>query len=223
MKYHSENGQVPETKRKLVEAGVRLMREKGYNATTVDDICHAAGVTKGAYFHYFDSKEDIAKAALQEFSQGRSEELVNAPFRKLADPLDRIYGRLDFVESAVGGSSRVTKGCLIGMLAQELSFTSPELRSLCNDAFLRIARELEHDLEEAKAVHTPVFPFEAKNVAMFYVSIFQGSSMMAKASASNAVLIDGIEQFRHYLDILFGQTRSGASKGISEVLTEVDA
>ena len=92
MKYHSENGQVPETKRKLVEAGVRLMREKGYNATTVDDICHAAGVTKGAYFHYFDSKEDIAKAALQEFSQGRSEELVNAPFRKLADPLDRIYG-----------------------------------------------------------------------------------------------------------------------------------
>jgi TetR/AcrR family transcriptional repressor of nem operon len=62
-----QKSEMPETKRQLVDAAVTLMRIKGYNATTVDDICAAASVTKGAFFHYFKSKEDIAKAAVECF------------------------------------------------------------------------------------------------------------------------------------------------------------
>jgi TetR/AcrR family transcriptional repressor of nem operon len=56
-----QNSEMPATKRKLVEAGIKLVRAQGYNATTVDDICAAAGVTKGGFFHYFKSKEELAK------------------------------------------------------------------------------------------------------------------------------------------------------------------
>src|SRR3954467_7331735 len=113
----NRTSEMSETKRKIVDAGVKLMRAQGFNATTVDDICSAAGVTKGGFFHYFKSKEEIAKAALLRFSEGKSEEFVEAPFRKLADPLARVYGRLDFVAQATGGNEHLTKGCLIGMLA----------------------------------------------------------------------------------------------------------
>src|SRR5271167_651780 len=91
----NQTTELPETKRKLVDAGVGLMRKQGFNATTVDDICSAAGVTKGGFFHYFKSKEDIAKAAMARFRDGKRQDFDNAPFRKLADPLDRVYGRLD--------------------------------------------------------------------------------------------------------------------------------
>jgi TetR/AcrR family transcriptional repressor of nem operon len=210
--------ELPETKRKLVNAGVGLMRAKGFNATTVDDICAEAGVTKGAFFHYFESKNDIAKAAVQSFRDGKSEEFAAANFRKLADPLARVYGRLDFVKESAGSGNRLTKGCLVGMLAQELSFTHPELRNLCQEAFSRIAREFETDLTEAKAIYAPTADFDAKNLAQLYVSIFQGSTMMAKAAEDNAVLVNNIEQFRRYLNFLFDRTRLPSAANSPRVL-----
>jgi TetR/AcrR family transcriptional regulator, transcriptional repressor for nem operon len=205
MKIANQTNELPETKRKLVDAGVKLMRAQGYNATTVDDICSSAGVTKGGFFHYFKSKEDIASAAVMRFRELKAQDFQNAPFRKLADPLDRVFGRLDFVKESTGGTSRLTKGCLIGMFAQELSFTNPELRAACQDAFARLAKDFEKDLAEAKSLHAPKADFNPKNVAMLYVTIVQGSMMLAKASETNAVLLENIEQFRQYLQTLFGR------------------
>jgi TetR/AcrR family transcriptional repressor of nem operon len=203
------------TKLKLVDAAVLLMRQKGFTATTVDEICAEARVTKGGFFHYFKSKDDVAKAAVERFYEGKATEFQEAPFRALADPLDRVFGRLDFARKTAGGARRVTKGCLFGMFAQELSFTNPQLRDSCRDALARVARDFENDLAEAKAAHSPKIEFEPKNVAMLYVSIIQGSLMLAKASESNAVLAENIEQFRGYLQTLFGvaQPRAGKPSG----------
>jgi TetR/AcrR family transcriptional repressor of nem operon len=194
-----------ETRRKLVDAGIKLMRISGYNATTVDDICAEAGVTKGAFFHYFKSKEDIAKSAIESFRDGKTEEFQNASFRQLADPLARVFGRLDFVKESVGGSERRTKGCLIGVLGQELSFTIPELRGICRDAFSRIADEFARDLAAAKAAHAPQVDFDPTSVALLYLAVFQGSAMMSKAADTNTILLANIDHFRRYLHFLFGQ------------------
>ncbi len=197
--------ELPETKRKLVDAGVQIMRTKGFNATSVDDVCLGAGVSKGAFFHYFKSKDELAKAAVEYFSEGKARDFQAAPFQKLADPLARVYGRLDFARESTGGPVRVTKGCLIGMFAQELAFTHPEFRSVCQEAFSRIARDFEKDLAEARAKYAPQAGFNPKSVALLYVSVLQGSLMMAKAAESNAIILENLEQFRHYLQALFAQ------------------
>lgn len=198
---------LPETKRKLVDAGVKLMRSRGFNATTVDEICAEAGVTKGGFFHYFKSKDDVARAAALRFQDNKTQAFREAPFRELADPLDRVLGRLDFVKQSIGGEKRLTRGCLIGMFAQELSFTNPELRSVCQEVFSQVARDFEADLAQAKALHAPRAGFDPKNVAMLYISIVQGSLMLAKASGSNDIFLENIEQFRHYLEGLFGPSK----------------
>lgn len=195
---------LPETKRKLVDAGVKLMRARGYSATTVDDICANAGVTKGGFFHYFKSKDDVAHAALTYFHEGKVRDYEAAPFRKLADPLDRVFGRLDYVEESVGGKGRVTKGCLIGMFAQELAFTNPEIRDICQNFFSRIVGDFAQDLAEAKSVHAPAAKFDPKAAAQFYLALVQGSLMLAKIAGGNEVLRSNIEQFRSHLKCLFG-------------------
>jgi TetR/AcrR family transcriptional repressor of nem operon len=200
MNARSENSELPETKRHLVDAGVALMRQQGYTATTVEDICAAAGVTKGAFFHYFKSKEDIARAALQRFGLGQ--DLHDAPFRKLADPMDRVHGRLEFIMESVRGES---KGCLIGMIAQEMGLTSPEFRELCQGLFLHLANDFAADLAAAKAACAPGADFEPEKVAWLFVAIFQGSSLLAKVSGSNALLLNNIAQFQCYVKFLFPQ------------------
>src|SRR4051812_24690720 len=110
MKQRTETTEWPETKRRLVDAGVNLMRARGFNGTSLDDICSAAGVTKGGFFHYFKSKDELAKTAVQEFRQGKARDLQDAPFRKLADPLDRIFGRIEFVKQSTS-AGRAVSGC----------------------------------------------------------------------------------------------------------------
>ncbi len=192
------------TKLRLVDAGVALMRSRGFNATSLDQICAAAGVTKGGFFHYFKSKDEIAEAAITRFDEGKESEYQQAEFRKLKDPLERVFGRLEFVKEASGGESRVTKGCLIGTLAQELAFTNPELRDACRTFFQRVCVDFENDLGEAKALYAPTADFEPKNVAALYVTIVQGSILMAKANENNAILINNLDEFRKYLEVLFG-------------------
>lgn len=202
--------ELPETKRKLVDAGVNLMRRQGFNATTVDNICSEAGVTKGGFFHYFKSKEDLAQAAVTRFREVKAGDFDGAPFRKLADPLDRVWGRLDYVKESSGGADRPTRGCLVGVFAQELSFTHPELREACQSGFTRMAEDFEKDLVEAKKLYAPKADFNPKNVALLYLTIIQGSLMVAKAAAANDVLMENVEQFRRYLQSLFGMTRPDA-------------
>jgi len=206
---------LPETQRKLVDAGVKLMRLRGYNATTVDEICADAGVTKGGFFHYFKSKDDIAKAAVTHFFEDRVKNYGAAPFRKAADPLARVFGRLDYVKETTGDKTHVTKGCLIGVFTQELAFTNPEIRGICQNFFSRMARDFAQDLDEAKAAHAPDTKFDAKALAQFYISIVQGSLMLAKAAGNNDVLHENIEQFRSHLKFLFRRAagdRAGNAK-----------
>lgn len=195
----------PETKRKLVDAGVNLMRARGYNATTVDEICTAAGVTKGGFFHYFKNKDEIAKAALVSFHEAKLRDYAAAPFRKLADPLERVFGRLDYIKgSYTGDLNHRTKGCLIGVFAQELAFTNPDLRAACQAYFSKIAEDFGNDLAAAKAVYAPKAAFDPKSLATLYISIVQGSLLLAKAAEDSAIVAANIEQFRTYLQGLYG-------------------
>src|SRR6266853_2133522 len=220
MSKRSHKTELPETKRKLVDAGVNLMRSRGFNATTVDDVCAAAGVTKGGFFHYFKSKDDLATAAVTRFYDMKAKQFADAPFRNLADPLERVFGRLDFAKESAGGTRGLTKGCLLGMFAQEMSFTNAQLRSICHDRFAQIAKDFEIDLAEAKALYAPRAAFDPKTVAMLYVSIVQGSLMLAKASESNRVLVENIEQFRAHLQTFLGHTRGSTGKQSAKVSAE---
>lgn len=206
-----------ETKQRLLDAGASLMRERGFNGTSLDDICAAAGVTKGGFFHYFKGKADIAKAALTQFAQERATMSGTAPFNQLPDPFDRVVGRIEFAKHAATGGG-VTKGCLIGTLAQELAFTNPELRAACDDAFKEIKETFTKDLAEAKALYAPKSNFDPKDFVGLYVSIVQGGMLMAKTSQDNDIIVTNLQQLRNYAELLFGRTASIPSKKPSKAL-----
>src|SRR5215813_5351517 len=90
-------------KDKILQAALSVIRSKGYAATTVDDLCSAAGVTKGAFFHHFKSKEEMAVAAANYWSTMTDEFFANAPYRKVSDPLERLLGYIDFRKSILQG------------------------------------------------------------------------------------------------------------------------
>src|SRR6516225_5807469 len=88
---------------RLLDTAMHVIRAQGYTASTVDDVCRAAGLTKGAFFHHFKSKEDLAVAAAAHFSQMAERLFGGAPYRALADPLDRFLAYIDFRGAIIDG------------------------------------------------------------------------------------------------------------------------
>ena len=86
----------PLTRTKLLEAAFAVIRSKGYSATTVDDICRAAGLSKGAFFHHFASKEELAVAAALHWSETTGALFESAPYHTPADPLERLLAYVAF-------------------------------------------------------------------------------------------------------------------------------
>jgi len=99
------------TKEKMMAAAQELMLSKGFVATTVDEICEASGVTKGSFFHYFKNKEDLGLQLIDRFSKGAGQMMEEALSELGADPLERVYGYIDFFIKM--SRNPEMKGCLV--------------------------------------------------------------------------------------------------------------
>ena len=192
------------TKERLFDAAQELMLAKGFPATTVEEICDEAGVTKGSFFHYFESKEKLGKELLKRFSASTQQKIEEAPFHKEKDPLRRVYGYLEFTIQMCRDPQR-QQGCLLGTFAQELSDTYPEIRSCCAQSFSEWADAFQGDLDEAKGKYPPKGTVDTKGLAEHFIAVMEGSLILAKAQGDMGVTERNIRHFKQYLKSLFGR------------------
>ena len=193
----------PRTKEKLLKAAQGLMQAKGFGATTVDEICGAAGVTKGSFFHYFAGKEALGRELLERFCRQNAERQESACCRE-RDPLERLYSIIDCA-IAMAKDPTLRNGCLLGTFAQELSDSHPKMRSLCAHEFQRWADYLKKDLDEAKAQYAPKSRIRTQDVADYFIALLEGSLIVAKAKQDPGVVERTLKQFKIYLGQLFGR------------------
>jgi TetR/AcrR family transcriptional repressor of nem operon len=119
------------SKTRMLDAAVQAIRAKGYSAMTIDDVCLAAGLTKGSFFHHFKSKEALALAAAGHFAAMADSLFAQAPYRALHDPLERLLGYVDFRMAILQG--RLPEfTCLLGTMVQETFESHPAIREACD-------------------------------------------------------------------------------------------
>src|SRR5215813_9242027 len=105
-------------KDKILHAALMVIRTKGYAATTVDDLCAASDVTKGAFFHHFKSKEDLGVAAVQHWSDVTGELFAAAHYNRHEKTMERVLGHLDLRNQLLAGDVAEFT-CLVGTMVQE--------------------------------------------------------------------------------------------------------
>jgi len=179
-----------------------LIREQGYSATSVDELCAKAGVSKGAFFHHFQSKDALALAALDRWSELSMALFQGAPYHKLRDPLDRLLGYLDFRKALVKGEVAEFT-CLAGTIVQEAYGTHAELREACDASISGQAATLEADIAEAMKLYGVRAKWSAQSLALYTQAVLQGSFILAKAKDSPDVAVASIDHLRRYIELLF--------------------
>jgi TetR/AcrR family transcriptional regulator, transcriptional repressor for nem operon len=186
---------------RLLDAAVQVVRTKGLSATSVDELCAAAGVTKGAFFHHFESKQALAVAAAEHWSQTTGALFAAADYHAISDPLDRILGYLELRARLIAGSP-ADYTCLVGTMAQEAFATSPEVRNACAASIFGHARTLEPDFAAALAAAGDPPGVDAAGLARHTQAVLQGAFVLSKAADDPALVTDSIAHLRRYLELL---------------------
>ena len=195
------------TRLKILDAAMNVIREKGYAATRVEDVCEAAGVTKGAFFHHFSGKEDLAVATAERWSQVTGLLFEQAPYHEPADPLDRLLAYVDFRKMLIAGETPEFT-CVAGTLAQEVHVSHPAIIDAARDAIFGHAATLTDDIAAAKAAHCPDAEWTPESLALFTQAVLQGGFILAKANGGPEVARDMADHLRRYIELLFSDSKS---------------
>lgn len=192
-----------DSKTKLLDAAMHVIREKGYAAASVDDICAAARLSKGSFFHHFETKEELALAAADHFAAMAGELFAAAPHHASKDPLARLLGYIDLRAGMLHAGELPEVTCLLGTMVQEVYETHPAIRKACDLHIRAHAATVADDIAEAKRRYAPRAKWSAESLALHMQAVIQGSFILAKAHHDPGVGIECLGHLRRYLEALF--------------------
>ena len=190
------------SRQRLLDAALHEFRSRGYAATTVDDLCRAAEVGKGSFFHHFPSKEALALEAVGHWNQMTGALFAQAPYHAPTDPRDRVLAYVDFRGALLQGEL-ADFTCLLGTIVQETWDSHPALRDACRNGIEAHAGTLVQDIADAKAKYAPDADWSPHSLALFTQAALQGAFILAKAQGRAAVAADAVSHLRRYIESLF--------------------
>jgi len=186
---------------RLIEAAQSLVRQKGFAATSVDEVCATAGVTKGAFFHHFPSKEALGVALVDNWTEKTGAMFAAHPYNGRPDPLDRIFAYLD-LRREILCQPLPDFTCVAGTTVQEVFETSPPIRDAAARSITSGVDHVRTHLTEALAAH-PVPGVTAESLARQFQVVLQGGIIMAKAANDPAPAHEAIDHLERYLRLMF--------------------
>ena len=187
------------TKTLLLESGIEIMLEKGYNNTGIMEVLKRTGVPKGSFYHYFESKEDFGLKIIDHFAEGHKEKLDKTLGDCSLTPLARLKAFCHLSMSNFQ-SLNCRKGCLIGNLSQEMSDQSEVFRKRLLDIQAESHRRFSECLREGQQKGEISKKYDGDDLAELLLSTWSGAFIRAKTAKTVAPL-QAVERllFEHIL------------------------
>ncbi|MQY37420.1 hypothetical protein SRB17_54240 [Streptomyces sp. RB17] len=174
-------GRTSDARRKILDAARSLIEERGYSALGVAEICKAAGVPKGSFYYFFESKEALALAVVDEHwaAQQRDWTRVLTGDTEPLPRLRRLFEETGAGQRAVQQSCGTVTGCLFGNLTLELSNQTEAVRGRLQEIFDAQVDMVESVIAEARE-RGEVGVADTREAARAVVAQLEGQVMFAK-------------------------------------------
>lgn len=179
---------------RLLHSAQALMLAKGYDATTVDEVCDSAVVAKGSFYYHFKSKELLGVAVLEHYYEGSMRALLDdAPL----DEADPARLPLRFLDHAASKAHLIwSRGCLLGSFASAVAETSPAMQAKMAELFSRMASTIGGLLRAARwAADAP----PPEQLAQLFLATVEGAIVLAKAHQDPGCIAQAVRGYRDYI------------------------
>jgi TetR/AcrR family transcriptional regulator, transcriptional repressor for nem operon len=197
-----------ETREKILAEAARLFALKGYPDTKLEEVQKGANVTTGAFFHHFDSKENLGFAVLSRHMERRRQELdqieQELPAVRSDDHLGLVFRRLDAIAQLVARREHRKGGCIIGNLSTSLADTNEPFRRRLADCFDEMAREFLPHLEAAIKQGRPKASPAPCRLAQYIVTVVEGAIILGRTCRDRTLLPQHFACLKEYLAEILG-------------------
>ena len=160
----------------ILEKTIYIMYRQGYHGTGIQELADAAGIPKGSFYNYFESKEAYAIKAMHFYHQHLKDHLLVILKDPSLPPKERIktffMGNIQRLEGF-----QYQMGCLVGNFSEEMSDLNQSIAATADEILVAITEEVAHCL-----LQEPALTFDAQQMAEFLVNSFQGAMLRMKSS-----------------------------------------
>lgn len=180
----------------LIRVGARMLHEAGYTATGIKEIVDAAGVPKGSFYNYFESKEDFGREAVDLYFGSGLEELRALLSDSRISPVERLRR---YFEERIRGfrASGYVRGCMLGNLSLEVADQSSTIRDRLSAHFKTWGGLFEECIAEAQATGAVRSPLSASLLAQFLLNSWEGALLRMRVEKSAAPMTE-------FMEVIFG-------------------
>ena len=192
-----------QSKERILAAAKELFLARGYAATTVDAICEKAELTKGSFYYFFDSKEDLGLAVLAWSIRQGAQMLASGPHVRIVDPVEKAFAFLEHLEKC--SPELWSGGCLLGSFSMELADTNSRMQQAVAGMFQSLADDFAEKLQPIAAQCAGKPALSASELADALLGVVEGSIILAKAHRDPTRIPKAIRGFRLSLATLIAE------------------
>jgi TetR/AcrR family transcriptional repressor of nem operon len=174
------------TKKRMLDAGLAMLLEHGYNDLGVQELLAATDIPKGSFYHHFRDKEDFALQVIDQYMQNVHAALDACLRDERRAPLGRVRRFFELTQEHYRKEGYM--GCLLGGLGQELSGVSDVFRRRIEGCFSAIAGRLAVCLEEARERGDIPPDSDPRRMASVLVDCWEGAALRSRLRGSPAPL-----------------------------------
>ena len=185
----------PSAREEIVQAGLKCLVEKGFNAVGVQDITDTAGVPKGSFYNHFESKEALGVEIVERYGANQTRrEILTDPS---VPPLQRLRRHFDRI-SALFAESHFKRNCILGGFSAELANQSETIRESLRKLYGQWTKDIEATIAEAQTKGEIANNTKASDLAAFLLNSYEGALLRARVERSR-------KPFNRFMKFAFGQ------------------
>ncbi len=180
--------------------------QRGYAGTSVDDILKSAGLTKGAFFHHFKGKGDLARELVERHARGvivMFEDFARRAEAKTDDPLEQVFLFLKYFDEFLLSSNEPPPGCIYAVYVYESMQFEPAIRAGVAASLRDWTAIYVRKFHEVLERYEPAMPVTARELAELVVAMIEGSLVLARAYGDERLAERQSDHLRRYLTLLF--------------------
>jgi TetR/AcrR family transcriptional repressor of nem operon len=186
----------PSSRDHLINSALETLHRQGFHGTAVQDITNAAGLPKGSFYNYFESKEALALEVIDRFGKDQGA-LGGVLSDESISPVERL--RRYFTSLAANlAAQNYERGCLVGNFSTELADQSRPIRDRLASTFAAWSRPIETCIRDAQKAGEISSDIDPRALADFLLNSFEGAMLRMKVEKDGSPL-------DHFMTLVFSR------------------
>lgn len=195
------------TRARIMDLAYDAIMEKGFAATSIEELVEAAGITKSGFFYHFKDKNDLARQLYDRFlreDEGIIDQLEERAKALSDDPLQSFLIFLNLYAQLMDDMEGLHPGCMVATVTYHERLFDAEVRQMNMDYLISTRARFRRWLDAILERNQPVEPIDADAMADQLTGVIEGAIIMSKALKDPALMGRQTRLFRQHVKLLFG-------------------